>query len=69
MCFNSKKIVRLGINKRNIFGANRVKFRRKIACAEFRRIGVSKESSVVYGFFPVWLVVKAWIQDAPALYI
>ena len=51
MCFNGKRMVRLGINKRNIFGANRVKFRRKIACAEFRRIGVSEASSVVYGFF------------------
>ena len=54
MCFNGKRMVRLGINKRNIFGANRVKFRRKIACSEFRRIGVSDASSVVYGFFPVW---------------
>ena len=33
MCFNGKRMVRLGINKRNIFGANCVKFQRKIACA------------------------------------
>ena len=51
MRLKDKNVVRLGTNKPKIFGANRVKFRRKIACAEFRRVGVSEASSEVHGFF------------------
>ena len=56
MRLKDKNVVRLGTNKPKIFGANRVKFR--IACTEFRRMGVSDASSVVHGFFPVWTPVN-----------